>query len=599
MFFKSLKWRLVSIFFLLVISIMIVVGTYLLYAVEKAYKDEFVFQMEQSVSAFSEKDIEKDISEDSPNYESELYKTFKNIFAINNINRKGYLLNNLGVIKFASDAKENVQKGYLSKTPNLLSAMNGKIGNKLTDGQEQLDFAKPIIRNGKIKYILYVKYNKEGSQNVLDRLKSVIFYSVLSALGISILLGYLLAQAITGPISNLTRRAEKLASGDFEHMIESRSGDELGKLTDSFNYMSQELKRTLNQISSEKSKIVTLLLHMTDGVIAFNLNGAIIHANPAAERMLDIKSLDEDIGTVFSRIGLEITVEEFINLEDGKKIEQQIGFRDMYYKIVFAPFKSEDEKASGIIAVIQDITEQQKLDNMRREFVANVSHELKTPLTSIKTYTETLLDGAIDQKNTAIEFLNVVNSEADRMSRIVSDLLRLSRLDYQETRWNKDDFNLGLMAKEIIEKMKIEAMKKHQVLECIIEHDVPIVFADKDGIEQVIINIISNSIKYTPEKGKIKVTAGSNESCVYLRVSDNGIGIPSKDLPRIFERFYRVDKARSREMGGTGLGLSIAKEIVEANGGKISITSNLDQGTEVSIEFYVEDANILYNEGVN
>ena len=599
MFFKSLKWRLVSIFFLLVISIMIVVGTYLLYAVEKAYKDEFVFQMEQSVSAFSEKGIEKDISEDSPNYESELYKTFKNIFAINNINRKGYLLNNLGVIKFASETKEDAEKVYLSKTPNLLAAMNGKIGNKLPEGSEQLDFAKPIIRNGKIKYILYVQYNKEGSRNVLDRLKNVIFYSVLSALGISILLGYLLAQAITGPISNLTRRAEKLASGDFEHIIESRSGDELGKLTDSFNYMSQELKRTLNQISSEKSKIVTLLLHMTDGVIAFNIDGAIIHANPAAERMLDIKNLYEDIGTVFARIGLDITIEEFINLEDGKKIEQQIGFKDMYYKIVFAPFKSEEEKISGIIAVMQDITEQQKLENMRREFVANVSHELKTPLTSIKTYTETLLDGAVNEKNTAVEFLNVVNSEADRMSRIVSDLLRLSRLDYQETRWNKVDFDLGFMSKNIIEKMNIEALKKHQILECAVEHDVPSVFADKDGIEQVIINIISNSIKYTPKKGKIMITTGSNESCVYLRVSDNGIGIPLKDLPRIFERFYRVDKARSRDMGGTGLGLSIAKEIVEANGGRISITSNLGQGTEVAIEFPIERANASYNEGVN
>ncbi len=584
MFFKSLKWRLVSIFFLLVISIMLVVGTYLIYAVEKAYKDDFIYQMKQSVEAFSEKDIEKNISEDSPNYSYELFKTFKNIFVINNINRKGYMLDHLGKVEFASDP-EDLKEKVIPKTSNILAAMNGQIGNKTSEGDEQLDYAKPIMINGKVQYILYIKYNKEGLKNVLDRLKSVIFYSVLSALGISIFLGYLLAQAITGPITKLTGRVEKMASGDFENIIENRSGDELGKLTDSFNYMSQELKRTLNQISNEKSKMAALLLHMTDGVIAFNLEGEIIHANPAAERMLGISRGDEDFETIFTQIGFKISREEIINLDDGKMIEQQIGVRDRYYKTVFAAFKGEDGKASGIIAVIQDITEQQKLENMRREFVANVSHELKTPLTSIKTYTETLLDGAIDDKEVTREFLNVVNSEASRMSRIVSDLLQLSRLDYEETRWHKVEFNLGVMAKDVIEKIKIEAKKKQQCIECIIKPHAAKVLGDKDGIEQVIINIISNSIKYTPEKGGIIVEVGGGERGAHLKVIDNGIGIPSKDLPRIFERFYRVDKARSREMGGTGLGLSIAKEIVESNGGNISIISGLGKGTEVTIEF--------------
>lgn len=587
MFFRSLKWRLVSIFFLLVISMMIVVGTYLLYAVEKAYKDEFVSQMNQSVEIFSEKDIIKDISEDSPNYSSELFKTFKNIFMINNINRKGYLLDNMGEIIFASDSKEDREKGSVPRTPNILAAMNGAIGNVVVDDDNQLDYAKPVIKDGKVKFILYIKYNKDGLKNVLNRLKGVIFYSVLSALGVSILIGYLLAQAITGPISSLTNRAEKMASGDFEHIIENRSGDELGKLTNSFNYMSRELKRTLNQISSEKSKMVTILLHMADGVIAFSPDGRIIHANPAAERILEISHHDSDFDAIFTHIGLNVTKEEVIHLEDVNKIEHQVSFKDRYYKLVLAPFKSEDEKASGIIAVIQDITEQQKLDNMRREFVANVSHELKTPLTSIKTYAETLLDGAVDDKELAKDFLNVINSETGRMSRIVSDLLQLSRLDYKEARWHKVEFDLGFMTGDVVEKLKIEAGRKHQQLECVVKSGAPLVFADKDGVEQVIINIISNAIKYTPEKGRIMIEIGASPNGgAYLRVVDNGIGIPSKDLPRIFERFYRVDKARSREMGGTGLGLSIAKEIVEDNGGEISITSKLGKGTEVNIVFH-------------
>ena len=594
MFFKSLKWRLVSIFFLLVISIMIVVGTYLLYAVEKAYKDEFVYQMNQSKSVFSEKNIEQDISEDSPNYSEELFKTFRNIFSINNVNRKGYLFDNLGSIIYASDPKEEIGGNIVPKTPNILTAMNGAIGNKLPNGDEQLDYAKPILRDGKVKYILYIKYNKEGLKNVLDRLKRIILYSVLSALGISIVLGYLLAQAITGPISSLTDKAEKMASGDFGNMIENHSGDELGKLTDSFNYMSQELKSTLNQISSEKSKLVTILLHMADGVIAFSKEGEIIHANPASYKMLEIEYAGEkDFTLIFRHIGLEVAREEILNIDQGETVQHQIAFKDRYYKTVFAPFRSDNLEPIGIIAVVQDVTEQQKLENMRREFVANVSHELKTPLTSIRTYAETLLDGALEDREVAADFLSVINSEAARMSRIVSDLLQLSRLDYREARWHKVGINLGAMAQEVIEKMKIEARKKKQTLECTVRSNVPYVFADRDGIEQVVINIISNSIKYTPEKGRINVEVSLVNDIPHIKVSDNGIGIPENDLPRIFERFYRVDKARSRDMGGTGLGLSIAKEIVEANGGNIAIDSKLGKGTEVTIGLPTADSLVL------
>lgn len=563
---------------------MIVVGTYLIYAVERAYKDEFIYQMKQSVKAFSEIGIEKNISEDSPKYKDELFKAFKYIFAINNISRKGYLLNEMGKVILASDPLDDVgnQMAEVPKTPNILAAMNGKIGDALPANNGELDYAKPILRDGKVKYILYVRYNKEGLKSVLDRLKNVIFYSVIAVLGFAVLLGYLLAQAITGPISNLTNRAEKIASGIFEPINEIYSDDELGKLIKSFNYMSQKLKHTLDQISDEKNKIETLLFHMTDGVMAFDLNGNIIHANPAAKKMLDLSEKD-DFNSIIKCLEINISMDNVLALKDGATIEQQVNFNDKYYKIIFVPFKSIDGKANGIITVIHDITEQQKLENMRREFVANVSHELKTPLTSIKTYTETLLDGGIEDKELAIKFLNVVNSESDRMSRIVSDLLQLSRIDYKETRWNKTYFDLEDLVNNVIQKLKIEADKRQQHIECIVQPNTPKVFADKDGIEQVIINIISNSIKYTPEKGKIRISISPGDGGVYLKVVDNGIGIPPKDLPRIFERFYRVDKARSRELGGTGLGLSIAKEIVEANEGTISIDSTLGEGTEVTI----------------
>jgi two-component system sensor histidine kinase VicK len=231
---------------------------------------------------------------------------------------------------------------------------------------------------------------------------------------------------------------------------------------------------------------------------------------------------------------------------------------------------------------------------MRKEFVANVSHELKTPLTSIKTYTETLLDQDMrPDDEEATRFLNVILSESNRMTRLVSDLLQLTKFDYKKVAWNKLFFDLGELAKQVCEKHMIQAETKHQNLECYITSNVPMVYADRDGIEQVITNILTNSIKYTKEDGNIKMYVGCVHDDAYIKIIDDGVGIPEADIPRVFERFYRVDKARSREMGGTGLGLPIAKEIIEANGGSIDIKSELGKGTEVIIKVPIKDEESL------
>jgi two-component system sensor histidine kinase VicK len=246
-------------------------------------------------------------------------------------------------------------------------------------------------------------------------------------------------------------------------------------------------------------------------------------------------------------------------------------------------FTDEENKAEGIIIVLQDITEQQRLEEMRKEFVANVSHELRTPLTSIKSYAETLLDGEYRNDEIAEKFLGVINSEADRMTRLVKDLLQLSSLDNQKMHWNMKNIQLTEIVKNCVNKMSIDAKNKEQFLEFFVEEDPGEVHADRDRIEQVVINIISNAIKYTHIKGIITVTVGISENMAFIKVADTGMGISQEDVKRVFERFYRVDKARSREMGGTGLGLAIAKEIVEAHGGTISISSELGAGTVLTV----------------
>ena len=335
---------------------------------------------------------------------------------------------------------------------------------------------------------------------------------------------------------------------------------------------------------AEETEIKTRLLHMTEGIIAFDINGKIDLINPAAKMLLKISPEDYTFEDIFNKFKLDINMEKLIYLEDLTSMDQVIEVEDKTVKVLFAPFRNEEtNKPEGIIAVIQDITESVKLDTMRKEFVADVSHELKTPITSIMGYTDTLLEGDYD-KETQREFLQVVSSEARRMAKLVTDLLDLSRIDNNRKNIKKVSFDLGALAKECQKKLAIEIKKKKHHVECLVTADVPPVYADKDDIQRVILNILTNSIKYTPDGGSIKIYVGFVYNDAYIKIIDNGIGIPEEDLNRIFERFYRVDKSRAREMGGSGLGLSIAKEILDKNGGSIDIKSQVNKGTEVVIK---------------
>ena len=338
------------------------------------------------------------------------------------------------------------------------------------------------------------------------------------------------------------------------------------------------------QEKAEETEIKTRLLHMTEGIIAFDINGKIDLINPAAKMLLKISPEDYTFNDIFDKFNLSLNMEKLIYLGDWTSMENQIEVEEKTVKVLFSPFRSEKiNKPEGIIAVIQDITENVKLNNMRKEFVADVSHELKTPITSIMGYADTLLDGEYDNE-TQKEFLKIISSEARRMARLVTDLLDLSKMDSNKKKIKKTSFDLGLLAKDCQEKLAIETKKKKHDVECFVTADVPPVYADKDDIQRVILNILTNSIKYTSDGGKIKIYVGFVYSDAYIKIIDNGIGIPEEDLNRIFERFYRVDKSRTREMGGTGLGLSIAKEILDKNGGSIDIKSQVGKGTEVVIK---------------
>ena len=404
-----------------------------------------------------------------------------------------------------------------------------------------------------------------------------------------ILIAIVLSRFVIYPINKLIKSAEKITEEEKKKDKINISKEEIKKskkdmvnIEDVLGVMTTELKEKLSEVSTQKNQIETILLHMTDGIIAFNMEGEIILINPAAKKFLSIRPEDITFDDIFAKFKLGINMEKIIYLENWTSTEQRIQVEDTYVNVFFAPFKNESDRPNGVIAVIQDITEHVRLDNMQKEFVADVSHELKTPITSIMGYADTLLEGEYD-KETQDKFLNVIASEARRMARLVTDLLTLSRYDNNKNRVKKVSFDLGELVKKCQDKLAMEIKKKNHIVNSFVTADVPPVYADKDDIERVILNILTNSIKYTPEGGEIKIYVGFVYNDAYIKIFDNGIGIPEEDLSRIFERFYRVDKARTREMGGTGLGLSIAKEILDKNGGSIDIKSTVGKGTEVVI----------------
>ena len=420
--------------------------------------------------------------------------------------------------------------------------------------------------------------NEQISQTKIIIIISIVIYTI-----ISILIGYFVLKAVVSPMKKLIKSAEKIASGENVKIDENiQNIGAVGDIENAFSIVTNELNQKLSEVNRQKKQIETILLHMTDGIIAFDMEGKIIHINPAAKSLLGLNDKDNTFEKIFKKLNMDINIEKIVYLENWTSSEQRKNIGNKYVNMLFAPFQDENDKPAGVITVIQDITEHVKLDNMRKEFVADVSHELKTPITSIMGYADTLIEGEYDDE-TRGKFLSVISTEARRMARLVTDLLTLSRYDNKKVETDVTSFDLGDLVKRCLEKLKFEIEKKGHNVECFVTASVPPIVADKYGIERVVLNILSNAIKYTPDNGTIKVYVGFVYNDAYIKVIDNGIGIPESDLTRIFERFYRVDKARSRELGGTGLGLSIAKEILDKNKGSIDIKSKVGKGTEVVI----------------
>ena len=575
--FRSLHMKLTLILLLLITSLMAVVGTFLTTSVSSFFIDSFYQQMDSVFGAGSDfyPTLCAGAEEGGAARLQELVEVRAGSLGVDYSTRNYYILDGGGTLLLGSD-----ERSGLDATANLLAAENGRVGDESDITADFMDVAIPIPE-GEPDYIVYILDSKETVSGLNTQLFMIIMQALVIGLLISLLLSFLLSKTMVGPIEKLTAGAEKVAAGDFESRLPVESTDEIGILTGTFNEMASVLRQTLAAVENERTKLDTLFLHMTDGVVAFDHTGRLIHRNPAAVTMLG-RTLGED-SRYDQLFGSLYPMEQILALHRPDYAETQQVVRDRMLELYLAPFSSDQEKG-GVLIVLHDVTEQHRNEERRKEFVANVSHELRTPLTNVRSYAETLrsAEGDIPQEMEN-SFLDIIISETDRMTHIVQDLLTLSRLDAGNTEMRFAPFSFRESVENVCRANAMEARRHSHTLTCTLAEDMPEISGDRQRLEQVVTNILGNAIKYTPDGGHIAVTGGGSGRSVWVEVTDDGIGIPEKDRDRIFDRFYRVDKARSRESGGTGLGLSIAKEIVERHHGSLRLVPREGRGTTIRL----------------
>lgn len=580
---KSLRWRLVVLNVLTVIVVMIVSGTLIVTMLKNSAYNTLDSDLKKTV-----KKIIKDIDKNKSLKEIQL-NLINSIKGLESIEKSKYIYL---LDKNRRELHSRNDDNKIFKSTAVIAAANGNIITKVGKSYsteysgeliEYREYAEPININNEVEFIVYIKMSTKPIKKDLQDTVFIIFISVIIALVLAVILGIILSKTVSDPIEALTSKAREMALGNLNNYINVNSDDEIGQLTQNFNIMAKALNKTISEVKSEKNKLETVFSHMTDGILVFDNEGVLTHYNPASEKLLIIDKDIKHFNTMFQTY-LKTSYKDLMKNIKQDIVQHILNTGEKYVNVCFARFANQDDEEKeelygGIICVLQDITQHKKLEEMQKEFVANVSHELRTPITTIKSYAETLLDGALEDREISENFLDVINYESDRMTNLVQDLLDLSRLDNKQTKFVMQQMNLSYVVEESINKYQIHAIKKNQKMIFHQPNKIFKIYGDTHRIEQVVKNIISNAVKYSPENATIDIKIYEENNSIIVKVKDTGMGIPREDIPRIFERFYRVDKARSRAMGGTGLGLAIAKEIMEFHGGTINVESELGKGT--------------------
>ena len=472
--------------------------------------------------------------------------------------------------------------------PEVQQALQSGIGESRrfsTTIKKDFIYIASIFRNNDTRGIIRLSIPLLEVELISNRLKKLLLISLLVAFAITILISFLSSIFISKPIREISLISKEIAQGNFSKKIFITSDDEIGDLAKSFNFMSEQIKLRVQEITANKSRLEAVLLSMFEGVMVIDFKGAVLLMNQPLKNFLCVK--EEFKGKrpleVIRNIEIQEIADKVLKLKKGvESCEISILVPEEKILLVNAAPILREGKSEGAVLVFHDITNLRRLEKIRQDFVANVSHELRTPVSSIKGYAETLLDGALGDKENAKEFLKIIHSDSDRLAKLINDLLDLSRIESDKLNLALKPCVLDLVVRRVVSGLEIQAKAKLLTININIPKNISRIKADENRIAQVLLNLINNAVKYTNDQGKILISATDKGEFIRVDVSDTGIGIPEKDISRLFERFYRVDKARSHELGGTGLGLSIVKHIVSVHHGKVSVQSVLGQGSTFS-----------------
>ena len=586
--FRSIHVKFVLIYVMLILLAMQIIGIYFASKLEQTLKTNFTSSIEDRMNLveFSvREEMTKERSMDDPTPEQGLRTvllgfTSEDMNEIRVINSRHKILassvsdNQTMVGQRSTD--DLAKKAITSESPFESIRLDQKTQNRIWV------YAKPIMVGSEVIGALYLESNIEKVFEQIDEINGILAVGTVVSLSITIILGIFIAQTMTRPISDMRRQAQAMAKGNFSRKVHVYGNDELGQLAIAFNHLTNQLQESQSSTESERRKLASVLENMTDGVIATDRKGRVSLINDAALVMLKMTRdivLNRPISSILG-LEQEYAFEDLIQIKDSIALDFSTEQQPYILRANFSITQRETGFVNGLIVVLHDNTEQEKIDMERREFVSNVSHELRTPLTTMRSYLEALADGAWKNEEIAPSFLHVTQTETERMIRLVNDLLKLSRMDSRDYDLNSEWVEFNHFFNSIIDRF--EFLKSHDGhFKRLLPSSELFVEIDTDKMTQVIDNIISNALKYSPDGGDIRFGVTMTDHFIKVMISDDGMGIPQANVKRIFDRFYRADRARSRAMGGTGLGLAIAREMVIAHGGDIWAESEEGKGTTI------------------
>ncbi len=576
--FRSIQFRITASFIIIVLVSMGILGVYLANSFQNSHLNSLHIQLENEARIIAEASLP--VINEAANTE-ELDNLAKKIGG--QIEARVTIIALDGTVLADSEEDPAVMDNHASR-PEVQAALAGGLGESTrystTLGQKMLYIAVPVTSQGEVSGVSRVSLPLSAVDSLLNRTMVVILIAMLVAAIVVIIAGWLVTRTTTRPIRQLTRATDKIAGGELGQRIKIETRNEAGELAHAFNLMSLKLKELVDTISSDRASLKSILDNMADGVITMDTEGNVVMANRAAK---DILQLTGDIdGKSLMQEVREHEINDVFKACAESGSQQTVQFETIasrkYLSVIAVPLA--EAQPTGVLLLLQDLTELKGLQTTRRELIGNISHEFRTPLAGIKAMAETLRDGAIDDKKAATDFLSRIDAEVDRLTQMVAELTELSRIETGKAELKLIEVDLNHLAEEVATQLSPQVKRKNLKITKLLAKDLPHIYADRARILQVIINLLHNAIKFTPAGGEIIITTAATKDSVTMKISDSGTGIAAEDLPRIFERFYKTDKARAGE--GSGLGLAIVKHIIESHNGAIQAESTEGKGSAFS-----------------